>query len=375
MIYLHVPFCRTFCSYCAFYSLRGASAENVRRYVEAVGEEIARRDAEIRRTQDISTLYIGGGTPSVLPLSVLEDLVRPLLAFGPFSEWTVELNPDDVTPEYAAGLRSLGVSRVSVGVQSLDDGQLRWMHRRHDAASALRALRTLREAGFDNVSADLIFGCRKGDGDALERTLDGLLSFRPEHLSAYQLSLDGGSALEKAWRTGRYVPVDDEEAEARYLRVCRRLGEAGYEHYEISNFCLPGFRARHNGAYWTRSPYVGLGPAAHSFDGRVRSWHPDSLRRYLAGTGDGREVLDGPARRTEEVMLGLRTADGVPSSLLIPSGDVSGVGGTPAADGASAAAARRLLAQGRLEKSRINGNLRIPEKYFFISNTLISQLL
>ena len=306
MIYVHVPFCRSFCTYCGFYSeiCRRAprsstqapgSREDSRQvqnrlfeeYAAALRDEIAVRSTELvaaRRGSAFGpvppsapsslsgspapdTLYIGGGTPSVLPLPVLEDIVGSL---GPsdYEEFTIEVNPDDIVsggPEYVSGLRRIGVNRVSMGVQSFDDGILKWMNRRHDAAGAREAFRLLRACGFDNISIDLIFGLSQLSADAWADTVLAALALEPEHISAYQLSIEEDSALERMVADGRYVEASDEQCRAQYDTLCRMLAEAGYVHYEISNWARPGREAVHNSAYWRRVPYVGLGPGAHSF--------------------------------------------------------------------------------------------------------------
>ena len=270
MIYVHVPFCRSFCTYCDFYSeiaCRGKDAEAVERYVSGLCEEAARRRDEIAGTVATDTLYIGGGTPSVLPLIAFRRILDALGGGRAYSEFTVEVNPEDIVEkgaEYASGLRALGVNRISMGVQSLDDGLLRWMNRRHDADGARKAFRILREAGFDNISVDVIFGISRPDAGTLARTLDELISWGPEHVSAYQLSIEEDSALEKMVADGRYTEASDEQCRGQYDTLCRKLAEAGYVHYEISNWARPGREAVHNSAYWRRVPYVGLGPGAHS---------------------------------------------------------------------------------------------------------------
>ena len=310
---------------------------------EVCAEAEARKD-EIAATRDVDTLYIGGGTPSVLPLPYLAR-IADACGGRRYEEWTVEVNPDDITPEYARGLRELGVNRVSMGVQSLDDGMLRWMNRRHDADGARKAFRLLREAGFDNISVDVIFGVGGMSPEMLEATVRELLEWRPEHISAYQLSVEEGSALGRMAREGRYTELPDEACEAQYLLLCRLLAAAGYEHYEISNWALPGHRAIHNSAYWTRKPYVGIGPGAHSLrmetagggepsgvtqpqrrsreNGRsrmasascnIRSWNSEELSGWTATS----EVLTEEEIREERIMLGLRTAEGLPEYGRIP---------------------------------------------------------
>ena len=344
MIYVHVPFCRSFCTYCDFYSERACPTQ---RWLDEVCAEARARKDEIAAAAAVDTLYFGGGTPSVLPLEFI-GRIADACGGRSYREWTVEVNPDDITPEYAAGLRALGVNRVSMGVQSLDDGMLRWMNRRHDSDGARRAFRQLREAGFDNVSVDVIFGVGGMDSRMLEATVRGILDWRPEHISAYQLSVEEGSALGRMAREGRYSELPDEECSAQYYLVCRLLAEAGYEHYEISNWALPGRRAVHNSAYWTRAPYVGLGPGAHSLQRNpdIRSWNSEALSGWTVS----REVLSEAEIREEQIMLGLRTEDGVRAELLQGSRE----GLVPAA---------------------VPGCLRIPEERWFVADDIISGLI
>ena len=355
MIYVHVPFCGSFCTYCDFYSEIARSPEVRDRYVTDICAEATRRQEEIRRTLDIRTLYLGGGTPSVLPLSCLKRIVRAVDA-GPYEEFTVEVNPEDIVrggPDYVRGLRDLGANRISMGVQSLDDGVLRWMKRRHDAATARRAWRMLRDAGVENGSVDVIFGISQLTDEVLERTVTELLDWGPEHISAYQLSIEPGSALAQLCRQGRYREASDEQCAGQYRLLGRLLGAAGYHHYEISNWARPGREAVHNSAYWSRAAYVGLGPGAHSFDGRGRrSWNSESLSGWTAES----EILDAAAVRTERIMLGLRTDRGVASSELPPE---------PSA---------RLLRAGALQ-TLPGGRIRIPEDHWFVSDEIIAELI
>ncbi len=314
MIYVHVPFCKSFCVYCDFYSELACSDPSSRElYTEGLLKEVAERKEEILSTSEVNTLYIGGGTPSVMPLSFFESVLKEL-PLGGFDEFTVEVNPEDIVrngEQYASGLRNLGVNRISMGVQSLDDTLLKWMGRRHDSARARQAFGILRQAGFSNISLDVIFGIGGLDSDTLLKTLDGIIELRPEHISAYQLSIEEGSALARLEKDGKYVQADEDTCSEQYYLICSRLREAGYEHYEISNWALPGYRARHNSAYWDRSPYVGLGPGAHSFlrqgGSQRRSWN----NQRPHGWSSGSETLTPEEIREETIMLGLRRKEGV----------------------------------------------------------------
>ena len=322
MIYIHIPFCRSFCTYCDFYSelaCKGKDNENFDSFTGRILDEIDARRDEMEKTLGLNTLYIGGGTPSVLPLSLLKKIVGHL-GYGPYEEFTVEVNPEDILekgPEYASGLLDLGVNRISMGVQSLDDGVLRWMNRRHNAEGAEKAFGILRESGFDNISVDVIFGIGGLCNAVLADSIEKILKWEPEHISAYQLSIEEGSALAGLEVSGRYTPAEDEHCREQYDLICSRLSEAGYSHYEISNWALPGREAVHNSAYWRRIPYAGLGPGAHSLKGRdTRSWNSEEL----SGWTSDEEHLSEEEIREERLMLGLRTSHGV-DGKRIPESD------------------------------------------------------
>ncbi len=398
MIYIHFPFCKSFCTYCDFYSVR--EKDRIAQYTQSLLREISLRKAFLCQCTSPATLYVGGGTPSLWPVEQLGEAVAAISAalregaadygrpcgalrrgrdtlalaggtaggggrgglcgapggggravpgtwdgrgdVGIFAEFTVEVNPDDVTEAYARALRRLGVNRVSMGVQSFSDRSLRWMARRHSSDGAVEAFRVLRSAGFDNISLDLIFGYDPvawGSGSSSDEELmqlwsddlDAVLRLRPEHISAYQMGIEEGSVLGEMAVAGRYREPSDELCAAQYALLQQRLASAGYLQYEVSNFSLPGRRALHNSGYWDRSPYIGLGPGAHSFDGdRRRWWNAPDLDRYIAAFGGGsaysdcavssvvsEEILTDEDVLTETIMLGLRTVDGLPLDVLV----------------------------------------------------------
>ncbi len=442
MIYLHVPFCRSFCTYCGFYSesvpcRKGGGEPIFDVFAERLCREIDERVADFVAANGlpVNTLYIGGGTPSVLPANTLRRIVNHLrtvlsgtvvdhvvtenkgkcsaavnsrpVSINPvghsadhvvtenaslvghaaslvvseneekcsseggcmtFEEFTVEVNPEDVVEKgvgYVRALGEMGVNRISMGVQSFDDGILRWMNRRHDAARAREAMRILREAGVRNVSIDLIFGLSQLTHAQWEETLDEALALEPEHLSAYQLSIEEDSALAAQVAKGQYTEASEEACRRQYDRLCERLAQAGFHHYEVSNFARPGFEAVHNSAYWRRIPYLGLGPGAHSaYAGNpeergtvtVRSWNSCESVDWKEA---GRETLTLEQRQEETLMLGLRTARGLPESWLRAY--------------ANGQALERLLAAGALEKG-LEGTLRIAENFFFVSDEIIAEL-
>ena len=366
MIYVHVPFCKSFCTYCGFYSEVCRQPSQMEECIANICREAALRRDEMAASADMDTLYIGGGTPSVLPLSLFSRLVRALPP-GPYGEFTVEVNPEDIVEKgvsYVRELLDLGVGRISMGVQSFDDGILRWMNRRHDADRARKAFRILREAGVGNISIDLIFGLSHLSDELWEKTVDEALELAPEHISCYQLSVEEGSALEKLIADGRYREASEEQCRRQYDLLCRKLAAAGFRHYEVSNFARPGFEARHNSAYWRRVPYVGLGPGAHSLlpGGRIRRWNSDTVPGYAATE----EHLTDEDIRVEALMLALRTD--------------RGIAGADLARLADPAAVERLRSAGALvpvaERPSIPGDrYRIPEDHFFVSDEIIRELL
>lgn len=323
MVYVHVPFCRSFCTYCDFYSEiadRCRERETLDRYVGSILAEIEGRKEEIKASKAVNTVYIGGGTPSVLPLCDLERIVDAIAAVqpGPWKEFTIEVNPEDIVekgPGYVKGLVELGVNRISMGVQSLDDGLLKWMNRRHDSSRAAQAFRIIRSQGIDNISVDVIFGISQLEESTLESTLDGILGWGPDHISAYQLSVEAGSALAAMVDRGQYTEADEEKCRRQYEILCRKLREAGFHHYEISNWAVPGKEAVHNSAYWTRAAYVGLGPGAHSLSlgpEQKRCWNSQELYDWKQSC----EILTEEEIREEHIMLGLRTDKGVDGTVI-----------------------------------------------------------
>lgn len=407
MIYLHVPFCGSFCTYCDFYSEICRSTQVFNEYADAVIAEIRDRRKELEMNmsaQDaVNTLYIGGGTPSVLPLDVLSRIVgavsqterlslvtEPVEVTVPtelFDEFTVEVNPEDIVEkglEYVRGLLALGVNRISMGIQSFNDDILRWMNRRHDAGNAVKAFHILRESGVRNISIDLIFGISQLTDETWKDTIEKALELSPEHISAYQLSIEEGSALAKMVADGRYVEASEEQCRRQYDILCRSLRQSGYHHYEISNFAKPGFEAVHNSAYWRRVPYIGLGPGAHSLSGNVRSWNSQKLPHRQPGealssdpylpsfqTSDRNpsgklvtysrnfETLSPEDIRVERIMLSLRTDKGLETTGLYSLADRTVI--------------ETLLNEGALE---LHGTrIRIPEDRLFTSDEIIRELI
>lgn len=310
-LYVHIPFCKSRCVYCAFYST--TSHGMAERYVAALCRELDIRSGYCDRKWQ--TVYLGGGTPSTLSPEQLRRLFSHIDCTNA-REVTIECNPDDVTPDFASLLASLPVNRVSMGAQTFDDARLRFLRRRHSAADVSRAVDNLRAAGIKNISIDLIYGFPDETLSQWDDDITAALALDVEHLSAYCLSYEEGTPLHRLLAEGKIQEADDELTRSMYYRLIDRLAAAGYEHYEISNFALPGRRAIHNSSYWNSTPYMGIGAAAHSFDGMSRQWNISDLPIYIKEVENGnipfeREVLGTPEKYNDTVMLALRTREGI----------------------------------------------------------------
>jgi oxygen-independent coproporphyrinogen-3 oxidase len=320
-LYIHVPFCRTKCPYCDFYSITSLSL--VPQWREALLLEIlAYKD----RYNVFDSLYLGGGTPSVLSerdlMTIFESLFR-YFSFSPGTEITIEANPDDITREKLELLKALGVTRISLGVQSFDTRELRSLGRRHTARQAEQALERIRGSGFANLGVDLMYGLLGQRASDWVGTMTRALGSRPEHLSCYQLTFHEEIPLGKTLAEGRNSPLGEEEERAFFLLTAKFLEERGYIHYEIANFAREeAYIARHNRKYWHRASYLGLGPAAHSLREGVRWWNVNSVAKYceMLGTDTlpiaGSERLSEDQERLESLYLGLRTREGFDLSLV-----------------------------------------------------------
>jgi len=322
-LYIHIPFCKSRCIYCGFYSTVGLELRQ--RYVDAVCKEMELRGKRNDSSAEIETIYLGGGTPSQL---ITEQLSQIFLNINKVydnkaEEVTIEMNPDDVTPEYAEVLPKLGINRVSMGAQTFDNDRLRFLHRRHTKEQVGKAVKTLRSAGIQNISIDLMYGFPQETIDDWQRDIEAALALDVEHISAYCLMIEENTPLyEKVHKENRPLCVLSEELErAMYELLIDKLTAAGYEHYEISNFARPGYRSRHNSSYWHDVPYIGLGAAAHSYDGRNRSWNVSDIKQYMAAIERGErpaegETLDDDTRYNDRITTALRTREGLDLSTL-----------------------------------------------------------
>ena len=280
-IYIHIPFCKSKCGYCGFYSL--PSLKLKQRFLEALKEEMVTRKHYLK-SETVNTIYFGGGTPSLLTISEIDDLLHHINTHYPVAEnaeITLEANPDTLSLDYLQALRKMGVNRLSIGIQSFFDEDLKYLGRKHNANHARQCLDWAKQAGFSNISIDLIYGLPTSDAAQWNRNLDIFFDYDLPHLSAYALTLEPSSILTKQIELGKAQPINEEDALRDYEILCRGAKENGYLHYEISNFCKRGMHSKHNASYWFGTPYAGFGPSAHSFDGASRQWNVSSVEKYI----------------------------------------------------------------------------------------------
>jgi oxygen-independent coproporphyrinogen III oxidase len=323
-LYVHVPFCARRCTYCDF-AIAVRRDLPVRQYLEALSAELSLRIPQ--GGHKVETIYLGGGTPSLLGPQGVADvltLLRRHVEDAPNAEVTIEANPEDITQNAVRTWREAGITRVSLGIQSFDPRVLEWMHRVHDAETARRAAITIANAGFTSWSLDLIFALPDHLQRDWESDLDQALALAPPHVSAYGLTVEPHTTLSKWVARGAVSDTPEERYESEFLLVHERLANAGLEHYEVSNYGRPGHASRHNSAYWTKTPYIGVGPSAHSFDGRERRWNTREYQAWAAQAAAGNdpvagnEVLTTDQLYLEDVYLGLRSANGLAVDQVPP---------------------------------------------------------
>ena len=372
-LYIHIPFCKSRCIYCAFYS---TTAEQMKQaYVDAVCREMELRKAVYEKEgkdvgKTLATVYLGGGTPSQLSPTQLQQLFDTIARHYDVSddaEITIECNPDDVTEAFAELLRSLPVNRVSMGAQTFDDDRLQFIHRRHTSEQVTTAIQRLRKKGIHNISIDLMYGFPEETLEEWEYDIQQALALNVEHISAYALTYEEGTPLYRLLEEGKVKEIDEERSLAMYDRLIDRLQEAGYEHYEISNFARKGWRSRHNSSYWQLVPYIGIGAAAHSYDGRRRQWNIADINSYINHIQQGivpaeGELLDKDSRYNDHVMLALRTCEGLDLSTL-DSDERSYCEET----------AKKFVLDGLLVKT--DNHLRLSRKGLFVSDMIMSELM
>lgn len=320
-IYLHIPFCKTRCIYCDFYST--TRSEMADRYVSALCRELELRKSYLDN-EPVETIYFGGGTPSQLSKENFEKIFETIereYNLGNCEEITLEANPDDLTPEYIKMLSSLPFNRISIGIQTFNEQTLRLLKRRHTAEQAISAVKECRMAGFQNISIDLMYGLPGETPESWEADLEQAVNLNVEHISAYHLIYEEGTPLYEMLQKHKVEEVDEESSVDFFALMIDRLTKAGFQHYEISNFCKPDMYSQHNSSYWTGKKYLGCGPSAHSFNGSTRQWNVSSLDKYIAGIEKGIpdfeiEELNVTTRYNDFVITSLRTMWGLSLNRL-----------------------------------------------------------
>ncbi len=331
----------------------------------ALTKEYAMRYSEMGQ-HPISTIYFGGGTPSILPIALLQDIID-VLPFQAVEEFTIEVNPEDVTLDRARAWLGMGFNRVSMGVQSLVDSELKIIGRRHSAQQAVKAVETLQETGFENYSLDLIYGLPGQTLKSWEYSLDGLIALNPKHISAYSLTYEPHTRLTAMLKKGDIREASEDETIAYYNLLCSKLRVNGYQHYEISNFAVPGYEAKHNSSYWHDIPYLGLGPSAHSYDGSLRRINPANIKQYLSAIDSGHPAYEMDQenesnRFNDLIITALRTAEGLQLNR-VPQSRLSQL----------LTDAQPYLKSGDLILSPTH--LSIPEHSWLISDTILTTLI
>ena len=320
-IYIHIPFCKRRCIYCDFFST--TQSEKKADYVHALVRELEMRK-DYLDNEEIETIYLGGGTPSQLSQEELEEIftyIYKVYKVTLDAEITLEANPDDLTPEYVSMLRNLPINRISMGIQTFQEETLKLLHRRHTAQQAIEAFKRCREAGFKNISIDLMYGLPGETLETWKQDLQQAIDLHPEHISAYHLIYEEDTALWKLREEHQVEEADEDLSLTLFCTLIDELTRAGYQHYEISNFCLPGLHSRHNSSYWTGKKYLGCGPSAHSFNGVSRQWNVASLSAYIDGIRQRKpdfevEELDLYTRYNDFVLTSIRTCWGMSLSYL-----------------------------------------------------------
>jgi oxygen-independent coproporphyrinogen-3 oxidase len=333
-----------------------------------------RRDYFSTSEKGPATLYFGGGTPSLLTpaeLKLLLQQAQTVFDVDAFSEVTLEANPDDLSPAYLEALLATGINRLSIGIQSFNSTHLQWMRRRHTAAQAVESVVQAKKAGFANITIDLMYGLPALRTEEWKDTLMQALALDVPHISAYHLTIEPRTLLGKQAEKGLLQPLDEEESERQFLALHHTLTQAGYGHYEVSNFARPGYEALHNSAYWQQQPYIGIGPSAHSFNGTGRQWNKANNKQYVAAVAQGLPFSDGetltPAMRYNEYILtGLRTAKGVDAAYIRRHF------GSPYIDYFSRQI-KPYLQTGKLKQQE--ERIYIPPQHFFVSDAIIEGLL
>ena len=392
-LYIHIPFCKSRCIYCGFYST--TNLELRQRYVDAVCKEmILRKDLRsegvkefrssdntqatinlstcqpVNLTAKINTIYLGGGTPSQLSIAQVEQLfiyINNVYGLKDAAEVTIECNPDDVTDEYAQALSHLPINRVSMGVQTFDDNRLRFLHRRHNSVNVYNAVERLRKAGINNISIDLMYGFPNQSTEEWQSDVEKAIKLNVEHISAYSLMFEEGTQLFRMLESKKVREIDEERSLQMFNCLIDLLCDAGYEHYEISNFAKQGYRSQHNSSYWQGIPYIGIGAAAHSYDIKTRSWNVSDINEYIESIENGvipmeMEFIDDDTRYNDAITTSLRTSEGIDMQKF-----------SDKHRNYCLANAKQFINQKLLELK--DNRLRITRKGIFVSDYIMSELI
>lgn len=368
-IYLHIPFCDKKCYYCDFFSTVSRLKTDS---VLAVMQKELTLQAGYLPESKVDTIYFGGGTPSLLPVERVSELLEAI--YGTFDcsnvvEVTMETNPDDLSASYLERLVATKINRLSIGIQSFDDELLGFMNRRHNAQQAKKAVSEAQRVGFDNITIDLMYGIPGLTLEGWQNAVKEALELDVQHISAYHLTIEPMTVFGKRAQSGKLLPIDEQSGCEQYDVLHSMLSEAGFEHYEISNFAKPGFRSKHNSSYWSSKPYLGIGPSAHSYNGKTRRWSEASIDKYIGGCERGEcyteELLTDTERHNEYIMTRLRTAEGLATAefkFLFGEHRL-----------------RQLMANvGKFEREgvmRVNSErISIPPEHFMMSDAMICEL-
>lgn len=370
-IYIHIPFCKQRCNYCAFYS---STLYNIKEeYTNAVCKELRMRK-DYAGNDTIATIYFGGGTPSTLNAEQLHkicDTIYSTYNITETPEVTIECNPDDLTPQFLEQLRPLPFNRISMGVQSFNDTQLKLLGRRHTAEGARQAVANARAAGYSNISIDIMFALPGSSTEDWQHDLESAIKLKPDHLSAYNLMYEEGTPLYRALQRGDIEELSEDENVTQFRMLIDSMKAAGYRHYEISNFALPGRESRHNSSYWNDTPYIGCGAAAHSYNGTSRQWNIADIKEYIKGVQKGTlnfeiERLTEEERYNDAILTRLRTADGLPLAWMREKFSNK-------LNTYMLRAAEKEVALGNLKEE--DGYLSLTPKGIFISDAVIRELI
>lgn len=370
-IYIHIPFCKTKCHYCNFY--KSTDFDLKTNFIAALKTEILQRRTELEE-QPIESIYFGGGTPSVLKIEEIEEIVEKIqiqFAITSDVEVTLEANPDDLNLQFLKELKKIGFNRISLGTQSFLNHDLKQMNRRHHATDAVESIKMAKKAGFENISIDLIYGLPNQTVEAWQKNIEQTLNLNVQHISAYHLTYHEGTVFYNYLQTGRIKELSDEKSLEQFEILKRLLEEDGFEHYEISNFAKNGLYSRHNKSYWERKPYLGFGPSAHSFDQKSRRWNVASLSRYLKAIATGKtfwekELLSEQDQYNDYMITSLRTIWGISEKYLAENFQKKFLYHF-------LEEARSFIKSGHIQQK--NGNYQLTAAGLFISDKIMENLL